>query len=108
MKRRLYLETFGCQMNVLDSELVLGQLQALIHNAVITNSGIGYRVSGIGEGGEFDPNPVFDPEAQTRRETRTPNPEKHIALMGANSRRSSTLAAAEDHLELLDLSRSVS
>src|SRR5213075_451900 len=28
MKRRLYLETFGCKMNVLDSELVLGQLRA--------------------------------------------------------------------------------
>ena len=28
MKRKLYLETFGCQMNVLDSELVLGQLHA--------------------------------------------------------------------------------
>src|SRR5678816_757 len=28
MSRKLYLETFGCQMNVLDSELVLGQLRA--------------------------------------------------------------------------------
>src|SRR5437899_2093173 len=28
MKRKLYLETFGCQMNVLDSELVLGQFRA--------------------------------------------------------------------------------
>jgi tRNA-2-methylthio-N6-dimethylallyladenosine synthase len=28
MRRNLYLETFGCQMNVLDSELVLGQLRA--------------------------------------------------------------------------------
>jgi len=28
MRRKLYLETFGCQMNVLDSELVLGQLGA--------------------------------------------------------------------------------
>src|SRR5947208_6035576 len=28
MQRKLYLETFGCQMNVLDSELVLGQLRA--------------------------------------------------------------------------------
>ena len=27
MQRKLYLETFGCQMNVLDSELVLGQLR---------------------------------------------------------------------------------
>ena len=28
MNKKLYLETFGCQMNVLDSELVLGQLRA--------------------------------------------------------------------------------
>src|ERR1700712_6056143 len=28
MSRTLYLETFGCQMNVLDSELVMGQLRA--------------------------------------------------------------------------------
>src|SRR4051794_26458769 len=34
MKRKLYLETFGCQMNVLDSELVLGQLRAQGYEAV--------------------------------------------------------------------------
>src|SRR6188472_1788178 len=34
MKRRLYLETFGCQMNVLDSELVLGQLRAQGYESV--------------------------------------------------------------------------
>lgn len=28
MSKRIYLETFGCQMNVLDSELVLNQLRA--------------------------------------------------------------------------------
>jgi len=28
MRRKLYLETFGCQMNVLDSQLVLSQLRA--------------------------------------------------------------------------------
>src|SRR5438067_13792258 len=28
MSRKLYMETFGCQMNVLDSELVLSQLRA--------------------------------------------------------------------------------
>ena len=27
--RKVYLETFGCQMNVLDSQLVQGQLRAL-------------------------------------------------------------------------------
>jgi tRNA-2-methylthio-N6-dimethylallyladenosine synthase len=34
--------------------------------------------------------------------------QRHVALMGANLRRSSTLRAAEDTLELLDLSRSIS
>src|ERR1700733_7576351 len=34
MKRRLYLETFGCQMNVLDSELVMGQLRAQGYTSV--------------------------------------------------------------------------
>src|SRR6476646_696775 len=34
MSRKLYLETFGCQMNVLDSELVLGQLRAQGYESV--------------------------------------------------------------------------
>ncbi len=35
-------------------------------------------------------------------------PARQVALMGAAVRRSSTLEAAEDHLEMLDLSRSIS
>jgi tRNA-2-methylthio-N6-dimethylallyladenosine synthase len=38
----------------------------------------------------------------------TTRKERQVALMGATARRSSTLTAAEDHLELLDLSRSIS
>src|SRR5216110_3022839 len=34
MPRKLYLETFGCQMNVLDSELVLSQLRAQGYESV--------------------------------------------------------------------------
>src|SRR5437870_5737562 len=34
MRIKLYLETFGCQMNVLDSELVLGQLRAQGYESV--------------------------------------------------------------------------
>ena len=182
MPRKVYLETFGCQMNVLDSELVMGQLRAqgyqpvagrddadvilyntcsvrehaeqkvwsrlgelrdrkqadpgvvigvigcmaerdganiferfphvdllcgpgeldklagLVHNAVVTNGVAGDQ----------------EPGAEHARGARTPGPgggsraRKQVALMGANARRSSTLEAAEDHLELLDLSRSVS
>ena len=33
MNKTVYLETMGCQMNVLDSELVLGQLRALGYSA---------------------------------------------------------------------------
>jgi tRNA-2-methylthio-N6-dimethylallyladenosine synthase len=191
VRKKLYLETFGCQMNVLDSELVLGQLRAqgyepvderdeaqvvlyntcsvrehaeqkvwsrlgelrevkkqkpemvigvigcmaerdgtdlfrrfphvdvlcgpgeldqlpaLVHNAVVTNEGSGVQGSGFSKdpdssGLNLEP-PTLNPDP------RTPNPKKQVALMGAASRRSSTLAAAEeDHLELLDLSRSVS
>ena len=212
MPRKLYLETFGCQMNVLDSELVLGQLRAqgyekveereqadviiyntcsvrehaeqkvwsrlgelrnrkkdepslvigvigcmaerdgtnifnrfphvdvlcgpgeldklpaLVHNAVVTNAPLAPSPGTPGEGwgeGDFErressavqnhPHPnllPFGSEPQGRRpEYREKEPEKNrkqVALMGATSRRSSTLAAAEDTLELLDLSRSVS
>ena len=206
MRRKLYLETFGCQMNVLDSELVLGQLRAhgyeqvddrlhadvilyntcsvrehaeqkvwsrlgelrgekktkphlvigvigcmaeregpgifkkyphidilcgpaeldklpgLVHNAVVTKGG--FRVQGSGFS---DPDPdekgtgVFFSdsvrssefskagESDLNHEPRTLNPiGRQVALMGAATRRSSTLAAATDTLELLDLSRSVS
>ena len=186
MHKKLYLETFGCQMNVLDSELVLGQLRArgyesvddrddadvviyntcsvrehaeqkvwsrlgelrqrkaadpglvigvigcmaerdgtnifqrfphvdvlcgpgeldklptLVHNAVVTNN-----ASSSDDVGATPASPFSDAEqgetslAPTRRR-------RQVALMGSNVRRSSTLAAAEDNLELLDLSRSVS
>src|SRR3954466_1422699 len=165
MRRKLYLETFGCQMNVLDSELVLGQLRAqgyesvedrdaadvvlyntcsvrehaeqkvwsrlgelrqrkaaepglvigvigcmaerdgtnifrrfphvdvlcgpgeldklpgLVHNAVVTRSGSGFRVPASGTEGSSPP----------ERRTRTPEPVRQVALMGAAVRRSSTL-----------------
>ncbi len=188
MKRKLYLETFGCQMNVLDSELVLGQLRAqgyekiddrnqadviiyntcsvrehaeqkvwsrlgelrerksaepglvigvigcmaerdgtnifkrfphvdvlcgpgeldklpaLVHNAVVTREGLGSGFGVQGSGFREDESAAAD----MNPEPRTLNPQRQVALMGATSRRSSTLAAAEDTLELLDLSRSVS
>jgi tRNA-2-methylthio-N6-dimethylallyladenosine synthase len=66
----------------------LDKLSALVHNAVIT--AMERQVTA---------QRWVDDEATMGRQ---------IALMGANVRRSSTLAAAEDHLELLDLSRSVS
>jgi tRNA-2-methylthio-N6-dimethylallyladenosine synthase len=156
MARKLYLETFGCQMNVLDSELVLGQLRAqgfesvedredadvIIYNTCSVREHAEQKVwSRLGElrgrkreqpglvigvigcmaerdgqnifknyphvdilcgPGELDKLPTMVHNAVVTRNGR------QSALMGANARRSSTLAAAEDTLELLDLSRSIS
>jgi tRNA-2-methylthio-N6-dimethylallyladenosine synthase len=163
MRRKLYLETFGCQMNVLDSDLVLGQLRAqgyesvdstedadvILYNTCSVREHAEQKVwSRLGElrqrkkdepqlvigvigcmaerdgtnifrkfphvdvlcgPGELDklPGLVHNACIATTGETERGRA-RHVALMGATVRRSSTLAAAEDHLELLDLSRSVS
>ena len=167
MRRKLYLETFGCQMNVLDSELVLSQLRAqgyestedrdtadvILFNTCSVREHAEQKVwSRLGElrgrktaephvvigvigcmaerdgdslfkrfphvdllcgPGELDKltnlvhnaavtnasSPFFFPGEKRERQ---------VALMGAAVRRSSTLLAAEDHLEMLDLSRSIS
>jgi tRNA-2-methylthio-N6-dimethylallyladenosine synthase len=169
MKRTLFLETFGCQMNQLDSELVLGQLRAqgyepvaereradvIIYNTCSVREHAEQKVwSRLGElrerkarepglvigvigcmaerdginlfkkyphvdllcgPGELDKlagmvhnasvaaTAIADGEALIDSQST-----RQVALMGAATRRSSTLAAAEDHLELLDLSRSIS
>src|SRR5256885_2596159 len=168
MKRKLYLETFGCQMNVLDSELVLGQLRAqgydsvedrdqadvIVYNTCSVREHAEQKVwSRLGElrdrkkrepglvigvigcmaerdgtnifqrhphvdvlcgPGELDKLPTLVHNAvvtATERrgdEATKGKRERQVALMGANVRRSGTLEAAEDHLELLDLSRSIS
>jgi tRNA-2-methylthio-N6-dimethylallyladenosine synthase len=172
MPRKLYLETFGCQMNVLDSELVLGQLRAqgyesvedrddadvIIYNTCSVREHAEQKVwSRLGElrprkkdephlvigvigcmaerdganifqkfphvdilcgPGELDKLPTLvhnavvtsiSPSSGTPGEGRGGGKrQKQVALMGAATRRSSTLAAAEDTLELLDLSRSIS
>ncbi len=165
MTKKLYLETFGCQMNVLDSELVLGQLRAqgyesveereeadvVIYNTCSVREHAEQKVwSRLGEmrdwkktrpgtvigvigcmaerdgkdifrkfphvdllcgPGELDKlagmvHNLVVTGTEARRHEGTKG--RQVALMGANMRRSSTLAAAEDHLELLDLSRSIS
>src|SRR5438874_6694779 len=159
MKRKLYLETFGCQMNVLDSELVLGQLRAhgyepvekrdeaqvIIYNTCSVREHAEQKVwSRLGElrqrkrdepelvigvigcmaerdgvnifakfphvdvlcgPGELDKLPALVHNAVVANGSLN---NRQVALMGAAVRRSSTLSAAEDHLELLDLSRSIS
>jgi tRNA-2-methylthio-N6-dimethylallyladenosine synthase len=65
----------------------LDRLPGMVHNAVVTGEGTEARRHGGTEG-----------KAGNRQ----------VALMGATARRSSTLEAAEDRLELLDLSRTVS
>src|SRR2546421_7782890 len=167
MPRKLYMETFGCQMNVLDSELVLSQLRAhgyqqvderdeadvVLYNTCSVREHAEQKVwSRLGElraskkenpnliigvigcmaeregksifaryphvdilcgPGELDKLPAMVHNAvltSSKIEDGRSKIEnkRQIALMGATSRRSSTLNAAEDHLELLDLSRSVS
>ena len=159
MPRKLYLETFGCQMNVLDSELVLGQLvgrgyeptadrdtaDVVIYNTCSVRERAEQKVwSRLGElkdakqarpglvvgvigcmaerdgtdifrkfpyvdvlcgPGELDKLPGLVHNAVV---SQVWDDSKHVALMGSTSRRSSTLGAAEDNLELLDLSRSIS
>lgn len=153
--RKVYLETFGCQMNVLDSELVVGQLRAMgyqtstepagadvvLYNTCSVRQAAEDKVYGrLGDAkhlkkanpdvvlgvigcmaerdgadmlrrypqvdlmcgpGELDKVPLLiDNVVKTR--------DRQTALQGNNARRSSTLAAAADDLELLDLSRSMS
>ncbi len=149
----VYLETFGCQMNELDSELVTTQLRALGYRFTPDANEAGvilYNTCSVREQaeqkvwsrlgmmkarkarqpdlllgvlgcmaerdgrdmirkfpqvdllcgpGELDKLPLLLRNASTTSEPA-------IALQGNTSRRSGTLAAAEDSLELLDLARS--
>ena len=162
MAKKLFLETFGCQMNVLDSELVLGQLrgqgyeptddrdaaQVIVYNTCSVREHAEQKVwSRLGElrdrkrldpslvigvigcMAERDGNDIFrkfphvdvlcGPGELDKLATLVHNAAvtnmahdapagKQVALMGSTARRSGTLTAAEDHLELLDLSRSIS
>jgi tRNA-2-methylthio-N6-dimethylallyladenosine synthase len=176
--RIVYLETFGCQMNELDSELVAGRLRALgyrfsaqadgadvvLYNTCSVREHAEQKVwSRLGEmrlrkeqepglvvgvlgclaerdgedlirrmpvvdilcgPGELDKLPtLLDNAVRTRESLLSDEPglpetdangkfrltsARQVALQGNSSRRSGTLAAAEDSLELLDLSRSIS
>ena len=167
--RRVYLETFGCQMNELDSELVAGALsrlgyaftaapedaQVILYNTCSVREQAEQKVwSRLGEmtgrkkadptlvvgvlgcmaerdgedlmrrmpvvdvmcgPGELDKLPALLDNAVRTKESLAgeaangqPKSARQAALQGNTSRRSATLAAAEDSLELLDLSRSVS
>lgn len=165
--RRVYLETFGCQMNELDSELVAGRLSSLgysftrdagdadvvLYNTCsvrehaeqkvwsrlgdlksVKRSRPGLVVGVLGcmaerDGaslmdrmpvvdvmcgpGELDKLPdLIDNAVRTRQSLLAegdPGVSARVAaLQGGTSRRSATLASAEDRLEHLDLSRSVS
>ena len=155
--RRIFLETFGCQMNVLDSEFVRGHLSALgyrfttdrgsadivlyntcsvreqAENKVLSRIGRVGRAKARGDQvilgvigcmaerygaamlakypqidlmcgpGELDKLPILLDNAT---KTRAVEVADRVALQGNRTRRSATLAAAADNLELLDLSRS--
>ena len=159
----VFLETFGCQMNVLDSQLVKGQLSGLGYrfvddwqtaDIVLYNtcsvrehaeSKVYSRVGRVGvikqqrphmvlgvvgcmaerEGvellrrypqidllcgpGELDRLPLLiDNALKTRIDRRPSQRMGRTALAGNTHRRSTTFAAAEDRLEMLDLARSFS
>lgn len=163
----VYLETFGCQMNELDSELVAGQLRALgyrfvsapesadvvlyntcsvrehaeqkvwsrlgldrlrkAENPSLVVGVLGCMAERDGEDllrrmpqvdilcgpGELDKLPMLLDNAVRTRAGLVPDNEplvsaRLVALQGSSSRRSATLAAAQDTLEMLDLSRAIS
>jgi tRNA-2-methylthio-N6-dimethylallyladenosine synthase len=95
----------------------LDKLPAMVHNAAVT--GAAQREGDApSEPSSLPPSPGTPGEGRgegsssihfmTRAsQAGSPSRERQIALMGATTRRSSTLAAAEDNLELLDLSRSI-
>ncbi len=165
---RVYLETYGCQMNELDSELVAGRLRDLgytftgdsgeadvvLYNTCSVRDRAEQKVwSRLGEikkrkaaepglvvgvlgcmaerdgeamlgrapvvdvlcgPGELDKLPeLIDNALRTRAslgagERAARRSARQVALQGDASRRSSTLAAAGDDLEMLDLSRAIS
>lgn len=162
---RVYLETFGCQMNELDSQLVAGQLRALGYDLTRDSDSadvILYNTCSVREHaeqkvwsrlgllagrkrrepnlvvgvlgclaerdgvdlvrrmpvvdvlcgpGELDKLPALLDNAVRTRASLTSDATSaypQIALQGNTSRRSATLSAAGDSLEMLDLSRAVS
>jgi len=169
-RKKVYLETFGCQMNELDSELVSGQLRSLgysftqeasdadvvLYNTCSVREHAEQKVwSRLGElkarkkespdlvvgvlgcmaerdgvdlirrmpvvdvlcgPGELDKLPtLLDNAVRTRESLRVDGEEtpdrtsaNQVALQGDTSRRSATLSAAQDSLEMLDLSRAFS
>ncbi|MEO1129326.1 MAG: MiaB/RimO family radical SAM methylthiotransferase [Planctomycetota bacterium] len=181
-RRSVYLETFGCQMNELDSQLVAGRLRDLGYDFTASAEGadvvlyntcsvrdlaeqkvrsrlgelrdhkqrkpglvvgvLGCMAERDGEDmirrfpvvdvlcgpGELDKLPgLLDNAVRTRESYLADAPgepevlksgrphhpaagrsARQLALQGDTSRRSSTLGAAEDSLEMLDLSRSIS
>src|SRR5215218_168714 len=80
----------------------LDKLPAMVHNAVVTGEEVRGQRSEVrqGAGDQSFLNPDLRPLTSRRQ--------RQVALMGSNVRRSGTLEAAVDNLELLDLSRSIS
>ena len=89
MKRKLYLETFGCQMNALDSELVVNQLRAIGYESVSTRDDadvVLYNTCSVREHAEQK---VWSRLGELR-ETKAARPHLVIGVIGCMAERDNT------------------
>ncbi len=98
-------------VDILCGPAELDKLPALVDNAVRTRESMLDASGGEGVGGAIPAEVTVDDdgvERGLRRAARKLVSANQVALQGSASRRSGTLAAAQDSLEMLDLSRMVS
>ena len=101
MKRRLYLETFGCQMNVLDSELVLNQLRAMGYEQVDARDDADVVIFNTCSVREHAEQKVWSRLGELR-ETKSANPHLVIGVIGCMAEREGPgIFSRFPHLDIL-------
>ena len=101
MKRKIYLETFGCQMNVLDSELVLHQLRALGYQRVDQRDQADVVIYNTCSVRDHAEQKVWSRLGELR-ETKATRPDLVIGVIGCMAERDNTaLFRKFPHLDLL-------